>query len=304
MANRYITKLQNFSHKLTDSMPIRLFKRYKKALAIIVILAVIIFFGVYIYLHPKVIDNVIKIGLINTIIILVLYAGVLLTNVVVTQSTIRICNKKLSIKNNLLLTIYSSVINFFGPLQSGPAVRAIYLKTKVGLRIRDYTYAMLFYYAIFAAVNISLLFIGKWWWLSLIGILATVGLIIAGTIRFGLTQHRRQIGYISLATLIQIILMVAIYSIELTAIAPTAHYSLLQTTTYTAGANLALFVSLTPGAIGFREAFLILSQSLHHIPLSSIVTAGIIDRAIYVVFLGLLFILSSAMHLKNMFVRK
>ena len=61
-------------------------------------------------------------------------------------------------------------------------------------------------------------------------------------------------------------------------------------------ANFALFVSLTPGAIGIREAFLVFSQDLHHIPNDIIVAANVLDRAVYILFLGLLFIIVLLMH--------
>src|SRR5260370_1270622 len=35
----------------------------------------------------------------------------------------RLCGKTLDVKENLLLTAYSSLANFFGPLQTGPGVR-------------------------------------------------------------------------------------------------------------------------------------------------------------------------------------
>ena len=127
---------------------------------------------------------------------------------------------------------------------------------------------------------------------------------IIGTNRLGLNSLKKYIFYIFILTVIQIGIIVSIYSIELNAINPLAHYSMTQIIAYTGSANLSLFVSLTPGAIGFREAFLALSQSLHDIPLTSIIASGIVDRAIYIVFLVLLFLLSSGLHLKNMFVPK
>jgi uncharacterized membrane protein YbhN (UPF0104 family) len=119
-----------------------------------------------------------------------------------------------------------------------------------------------------------------------------------------LNSLKKYIHAIIALTIIQIIIIVIIYSIELNAIDPLANYSAMQIISYTGSANLSLFVSLTPGAIGFREAFLVISQSLHNIPLTSIVASGIIDRAIYVIFLAILFLFSSGLHLKNMFVQK
>jgi uncharacterized membrane protein YbhN (UPF0104 family) len=68
--------------------------------------------------------------------------------------------------------------------------------------------------------------------------------------------------------------------------------------TYTGAANFALFVALTPGAIGIREAFLLFTRHLHHISSANIVAANIIDRAIFIVVLGVLFGLTLGFHAK------
>jgi len=75
--------------------------------------------------------------------------------------------------------------------------------------------------------------------------------------------------------------------------------SVAQALTYTGVANFALFVSLTPGAIGIREAFLVFSQNLHHLGNTIIVGANLIDRAVYLLFLGLLFVMTLALHAKD-----
>ncbi len=304
MTNKYSLKSRNIIQKLTLSNSAIFLQNNKKTISIIAIFAFFLFFGYYLTNHPEIIQNILGIGYLNTIWLLVLYGVILLTSFGIMYATVLLCRKKISSKNSLLLTIYSSLINFFGPLQSGPAVRAVYLKTKIGLRIRDYTYAMLFYYFAFAALNTSLLFINTAPWLTLIGVVLAITMTIIGTNKFGLQPLKKYVFYIFALTTIQIFLMVIIYSIELNAINNLANYTTMQTIVYTASANLSLFVSLTPGAIGFREAFLVLSESLHNIPLNSIVASGIVDRAVYILFLVILFFVSSGLHLKQMFVRK
>jgi uncharacterized membrane protein YbhN (UPF0104 family) len=88
----------------------------------------------------------------------------------------------------------------------------------------------------------------------------------------------------ALATAAQIAAVSLIYFLELRNVAPGTHFS--QAIIYTGAANLALFVSLTPGAIGFRESFLLFSQNLHHVSGSTIVAASILDRAVYVLVLA------------------
>ncbi len=304
MTNKYLLVGHKLIQRISQSTSVIYLKNNKKTISIAAILAFFVFVGYYLINHPDIIQNILEIGYLSSFLLLIFYSGVLLTNFGIMYATILLCRKKLSIKNSLLLTIYSSLVNFFGPLQSGPAVRAVYLKTKIKLRIRDYTYVMLFYYFAFAALNISLLFINTLPWLTLIGIVAAVTMTIIGTNKFGLKSLKKYVLYIFALTTAQILLMVVIYSIELNAINHSAGYSIMQTIVYTASANLSLFVSLTPGAIGFREAFLVMSGSLHNIPLNSIIASGVIDRAIYILFLVILFFVSSSLHLKQIFVRK
>ncbi|MEI7918259.1 MAG: hypothetical protein WCH58_02645 [Candidatus Saccharibacteria bacterium] len=304
MTNKYLLVGRKLIQRISQSTSVIYLKNNKKTISIATIFAFFIFAGYYLINHTEIMQNILGIGYLNSFLLLIFYGGVLLTNFGIMYATILLCRKKLSIKNSLLLTIYSSLINFFGPLQSGPAVRAVYLKSKIGLRIRDYTYAMLFYYFAFAALNISLLFINTLPWLTIIGIILAIFMTIIGINKFRLQSLKKYVLYIFALTTIQILLMTVIYSIELNAVNHLANYNIMQTIVYTASANLSLFVSLTPGAIGFREAFLVISGSLHNIPLNSIIASGVIDRAIYILFLIILFFVSSGLHLKQVFIRK
>lgn len=289
---------------LKNTRVMRFITNNKRTLGIILILAFLIFFGYYISTHPSVISSVLTLNPIVGVFILVLYFAVVLTNFVIMYMTIKLRGKTLPLKSGLLLTMYSSVVNFFGPLQSGPGVRAVYLKTKIGLRIRDYTYAMIFYYGAFAALNAALLFINTLWWLTILGIVMAIVLTVIGTRLLKLTHLGKFVAMIFIMTLVQVILMVTIYTVELNTINPAAHYAITQTIAYTASANLSLFVSLTPGGIGIREAFLIFSQSLHHIQLGPIIAAGVLDRALYIIFLLVIFVISSSLHLQQLFAGK
>lgn len=277
-------------------------KKYRRPLGAIVIVAALGFLVWYGIEHPHIFLSLAHTSPLAIAIILLLYTTIVGVIFLVNFFTVRICRKELGIKEGLLLTIYSTVVNFFGPLQSGPGVRAVYLKTTIGLRIRDYTLATLFYYAAFGAINASLLFISSWWILTIVGLITGIALIALGTRYLHFTDRTRDIVAIYLVTLLQVAIMTAIYFTELHATGTAA--SLLQTIVYTASANLSLFVSLTPGGIGIREGFIVFASSLHHLPLSAVVAAGVLDRALYVVFLAILFVVSSSLHLKTMLTRK
>lgn len=225
------------------------------------------------------------------IFLLLMYFGTMIALALINVATLKLCNIKSNPKEIWLLTAYSSVINFFGPLQSGPAVRAVYLKKKYDLNLKKYTIATFVYYFFFASISGIFLLSGllKWWLvpLSFVGLLILFGLSKHHILKSALSQIDLRSWYlIALATMLQISLLTIIYYTEVRAINPSVHLS--QVIIYTGASNFALFVSITPGAIGFREAFLAFSKRLHHISYSVILAANILDRAVYIVFLLIL----------------
>jgi uncharacterized membrane protein YbhN (UPF0104 family) len=265
--------------------------------------------GLFIYFfatHPEIVRSLSHLNPWLLVALLLLYGVSIFILVIVYHFTLLICGHRMGWRENLLLTSYSSIANFFGPLQSGPGVRAVYLKKRHNVALRDYTLASLVYYAFFAIFSAGFLLVGSTaWWLAALGMCG----MMAGcfvVIRWSLQRARRRqqaprldfstynVVMLGLATLAQLVLVALIYWIELHAV--NSHASVRQAVTYTGAANFALFVSLTPGAIGFRESFLLFSQHLHHLSTASVLGASLIDRAVYVVFLGLLFAGVLAVH--------
>lgn len=103
--------------------------------------------------------------------------------------------------------------------------------------------------------------------------------------------------YLALATIFQVAIVMLINLVELHYVNP--HINLRQITIYTGVENLAVFVALTPGAIGIREGFLIFSRKLHHITVANIIAASIIDRAVFIVVLILLLVYVVSSHAKT-----
>jgi uncharacterized membrane protein YbhN (UPF0104 family) len=206
--------------------------------------------------------------------------------------TVRLCDVRLGIRETLLLTMYTVVINFFGPLQSGPAFRGLYLKQKHGLKLKNFTLATFVYlglYALFSGLFL-LSSVLKWWLLLVVLLVIALALWLKSS-QTPLAKRLRQLHWqslaaLALATLIQVCLIAVIYYTELQAVDPGVRLS--QAITYTGAANFALFVAITPGAIGFRETFLVFSRHLHHISNSVIVAANLIDRSVYIIMLLIL----------------
>ncbi|GAA1059529.1 hypothetical protein [Agromyces bracchium] len=299
MATDLVERLRAAGRAVAGSAPVRWARRHKRALAIAVMVAFFAFIIGYIALNPSIIDDVLSVGWGTLALLLGLYTVILVTHFGILESTIRLSGHRLPFGEGLLLTVYSTVSNFFGPLQSGPGIRAAYLKTRLGMRLRDYTYATLYYFFVFAVLNGALLFCTTLPWLSALGLVVGAVLIVIVVRRVGLSHRWPQLAAIGAVTVAQVFIMATIYFVEINAVG-TGAYTFAQAIVYSASANLSLFVSITPGAIGFREGFLIFAEGLHGVPVDTIVAAGIVDRAFYALFLGLLFVISSIFHVGRM----
>jgi uncharacterized membrane protein YbhN (UPF0104 family) len=237
-----------------------------------------------------------------------LYAIMLGALALILWASLRICRIHMPTHDNFLLNMYSLFINFFVIGQAGPGLRAAYLKKYYRLSIRKFILATLIYYGCYGVVSVVLIMAGSRlpWFLTL------VGAILVTIIGYGVVQlyfmYRSKdkvdlnidlgtLAFMMLATVIQAIIQIGIYFLELHDV--NSHIAFKQTLAYTGVANLALFVGLTPGAIGIRESFLVFSEKLHHISSADIVAANVIDRSVYLAFLGILAVIIVSTHAKR-----
>ena len=102
-------------------------KTLLKRIAVIVVVGLtFVLFVHYFATHPEYWQQLKTVSpwVIEWVIVLnALMVGVL---TLISDTTIRMCGKAMRPMENFLLTSYSSLANFFGPLQSGPGVRAVY----------------------------------------------------------------------------------------------------------------------------------------------------------------------------------
>jgi len=279
-------------------------KRLRAIAASLILLTTIATFIYYFVHHPETWRQLGNVAPTNLIIIFGLYICFTGSLALILLATVGLCNVRLRRIDGLLLTMWSSIINFFGPLQSGPAFRAVYLKKGHAISLKNYSLATLLYYGFYALYSGLFLLSGiiPWPILALLTVVGIVLVVILLRSQLKLAKQLRalplrQAYKLGLATLLQVVLIALIYTVELKSINPsiTVH----QAVIYSGAANFALFVSITPGAIGFREAFLVFSEKLHHITPSTILTANVIDRAAYVALLGLLFLVAISLHVKK-----
>jgi len=261
----------------------------------LLILAIAVF-GYYINTHGFLLTRLKTISPWIVFWLLLLYSFWFLVLSLIIKSSLRICNIKIPNKENILLNSYSTIVNFFVPGQGGPAVRGAYLYKKHKLRIRLYVFVTLIYYLIYGLINSLIAFSDtSLWWVLIPLVIGVVVISIYGgrkyISRFKIKSEELDISlknilFLILATLLQVVIVIAINLVELHSV--NSNISLRQILIYTGVENLAVFVALTPGAIGIREGFLIFSRKLHHISVANIISASIIDRAIFIIVLALL----------------
>lgn len=281
-------------------------KHLRTGLVVLLLLATAAAFTQYVWQHPETLRRLSDLSIATILALLILCTATFFAYLFITRVSLRMYHKTMPLAEQFLFNAYSSLINFFGPGQSGPIFRAAYLKKRHNLTIRQFAFTTLLYLAFYAVISAMLVVVGSrpWWQTALL--MLAVGTASWLFIRrykkraniraeegFNLTNLSLLFGLV----VVQILLLAATYWVELRSI--NAHASLGQVLSYTGISNFSLFVALTPGAIGIREAFLVFSQNLHHIGSSTIVAANIIDRGVYLVFLGILFVLVISLHAKD-----
>lgn len=264
----------------------------RNLLAVLVLVITIIATTLFLRDNPKVIQQLAATSISLIILLLGLYLLFMVSLWLIFRGSLVLSGAALPRGETMLVTAYSSIINFFGPLQSGPAFRAIYLKQRHKVSLKKYALASLvyyFFYAFFSGICLLSGLVG--WWALLIGLLGLgVMFALSSLPNKRITEikslNQRGIILTAAATALQVAILIAIFYTELKSVNPAV--TLLQAITYTGAANFALFVSITPGAIGFRETFVLATQQLHDIPSVTVVAASLLDRAVYVIMLVVL----------------
>jgi len=262
---------------------------FKKILAIAIIVLTLTVIAVYYIKNPVVFDQLKQTPPYVVALLFGLYLAFIISLAIINDATLKLCKKPIEANESIKVTMYSSFINFFGPLQSGPAFRAVYFKKLHGVEFKKFTLATIVYYICYALISGVFLLASYVSWILLpvaIGLLLAVVVIIKKAPR-QLKQFKllslNFLPYMALATMLQLTLQALIYYFELKSLVP--NLNILQVLAYTGAANFALFVSITPGALGFREAFLLFSEKIHQIDANAIIVATTLDRAVYVLVL-------------------
>lgn len=263
----------------------------KKILTLLIVLVTISAIVIYYLNKPSLFDELKQTPTYVVALLFLLYISFIGSLAIINDATLKLCKKPIEPKESLQVTMYSSFINFFGPLQSGPAFRAIYFKKLHNVDLKKFTAATIAYYIFYALISgVFLLIIALGWYVLPILIISILCLIAAiKTTKMSAKVKLlslKYLPYLAAATLLQLLIQAVIYYFELKSLVPGLNIG--QVLAYTGAANFALFISFTPGALGFRESFLLFSQKLHNIDSSAIIVATTLDRAVYVMVLLLI----------------
>ena len=100
--------------------------------------------------------------------------------VLILSASLKLCARHLGSKENAKLNVYSLLLNFFVPGQSGPAYRGAYLYKRHNLRVKSYIGITLIYYLFYALISLFLLLLTRFaWWQTLLALVIMAGLGLA-----------------------------------------------------------------------------------------------------------------------------
>ena len=242
--------------------------------------------------------------------------------------------RRLSMGEGIYVGILSAVGNFFGPLLGGAGIRAVYLRRVHGLPYAKFTSTLMVYYVVLFGINFALAFVG----LLIVDVEGTpfllLGLFGGGLVllapsvfvrlprRVGahgsagsrtsrrIVRHlmdiedgwRRLLGrpglllkLIGLAALsVGAQFLIAFVSFDSIG----ADISWAALAVYVSIVTISLLVAVTPGAIGIREAMLLLVSETLGVTNAEILQVATIDRGVTFALLLILFTVTRSSRLR------
>jgi uncharacterized protein (TIRG00374 family) len=237
--------------------------------------------------------------------------------------------KKISRIEGFRVALISSIGNYFGPLLGGTGLRAAYLKKKVGLKYTDFISTLYGYYVIAfltsAILGIFSLYIlrenheenGFLILLIFFVTVTTALLIIIYNKKINLFQallnklagkkvgrlnslssswqkivkHKGLVNSLVKVTLVNIILLMIINYTEFLLIGINLNFGSLLL--YTCLGIFSILISLTPGALGIREAIYLFSSGVMGVSSTEILAVALIDRTIQFIVMSVGWIVTS-----------
>lgn len=313
-----------------------------KYISMIITIIVLTLFGVYIYNNPEILNTVLNSNPLLVISIMVLYLILFFLEGVFIQSTLKIFNKEIGIKESYYLSTISRIGNYLLPLRAGAVFRATYLKNKYHFEYTKFLSTLYTYYILLFLLNsifaiftllfkylqegisyplVSLFFIGIFISM-LILILARKPVQIKGLPKIAekvfnilskfitswdtIVKSKEHFKTLLLLTLGNIVFSGIINYIEFLSMGIKTTF--LNIVLYTCLSGVSLLISITPGSIGLREGIFVLTSESIGLSEEQIMQLALLDRGImFVLLLLLLFgftLFVKSFKLKDIFIAK
>jgi uncharacterized membrane protein YbhN (UPF0104 family) len=283
-------------------------KSQTRILRLLLTIFVFLLFGYYFFRNRSDFSRLADIPLPYLLFILLGQLLVVVSNVGILIVLVRIASRRIATLPATRVIAYSSVINFFGFLQGGLGFRGIYLKKYLNISLKTYSLLTLLQYAVLFGLTGFIISLGflmiypEYAWLVLPGVAAAIalgGLIFYGSrfhkiptlhklegVRPLALKHKGDIGLLLLFAILQLAGSFMAYGFELHALG--AEFSLSGLLIFAGLAQFSILFALTPGAIGIREALLLLVAEQIHLTTQTVILSATIDRLVYFVTLACL----------------
>lgn len=283
-------------------------KSRKSILRLLVTVLVFLLFGFYFFQNRSEFARLLDIPLPYLLFILLGQLIVVASNVGILIVLVRIASKRIKLLPATRVIAYSSVINFFGFLQGGLGFRGIYLKKYLDISFKKYSLLTLLQYAALFGLTGTIIGAGfltiypEYTLAVLIGV--AVAFILGGMIFYAsrlqkfptlrkfeavgplALKHKGDIGLLLLLAVMQLLGSFLAYGVELHALG--ADFSLSGLMIFAGLAQFSILFALTPGAIGIREALLLIVADQIHLTTETVILSATIDRLVYFVTLACL----------------
>lgn len=278
-----------------------------KIIRVLLLVLVLALFIWYFFTHQDQFQRIGNLNILQVVGILIGQSLVIISNIYIIVLFVRFVGKHIRVPDAARIAAYSSLVNFFGFLQGGVGLRAVFLKKQFDISIKRYfaltlsQYFVLFSIAGFMIVAGLYMTLGSQWTAPVLAVIFGTLAIAYVVARFfepkvfrAIAERLRDISIVFqikpllglfLACLLQLAGAMLANAIELSAVG--SNVTIGGLLVYTGVSQFSILIALTPGAIGIREGLLLLIQNQMQLTTQDIILASTIDRVVYFITLGL-----------------
>jgi uncharacterized membrane protein YbhN (UPF0104 family) len=293
----------------------------------------LVLFGVYAANNSETLAGLLTVSWTTLFFVAVGRLVVFFSNGMFIKWTAEAFTRRLTMGEGVYVGILSAIGNFFGPLLGGASIRAVYLRRVHSLPYAKFTSTLMIYYVILFAINFALAIVGLIL-LDLEGdrlLIALFGgglVLLFGTTFFRLPQSARianprlpKAVQRILTYLVDIeggwrrllampVLLVKLVALAVLSVAAQfliafvsfdsigADISWASLAVYVSIVMISLLVAVTPGAIGIREAMLLMVSETLGVTGGEIIQVAVIDRGVTFAVLLVLFLATRSTRLR------